>query len=491
MGKKSSGFASNVLKLTGGNIVAIGITVLVTPVLTRLYSPEAFGLAALFASITGIIGVVACLRYELAILLPKDDGDAANVLGVSLIAVALMVGVSGLLVVLCRGPILRALEAEELASYIWLIPVAVLFGGVFLALNYWNLRTKLFGRLAIARTAQSAATNGSQLVLGLIGLACVGSLIWSAVVGAAIVALILAVLIWRDEGKLFRTSMRLGKTLECVKRYRKFPLIDFWGSLLGAASQGLPVLILGVYFAEGVVGQYAIARRVIYLPMTLIGAAIGRVFFQRAAEAHSKGEDLTAVVEKVFRRLVMLALLPSLLAILTGREWFVLIFGSNWAEAGVFVQILGVWMFFWFVSSPLTVLFAVFERLELAFIVHVVLFVARVVPLVIGGVLGNVYLALSLFAGSGVLVYGGLAIWCMALVGVSIFSQLRMVCQEAFHAIPVAGVVLLLKIGLKAPTWLVLTASAVGLLAYGALLFRRDPELSSYLRTLMRRSGSH
>ena len=78
-------FASDVLKLAGGTAFAQALAILASPLITRLYGPEAFGLAALFTSIVGIVGVVACLRYELAIMLPKRDEEAANLLGLSLL----------------------------------------------------------------------------------------------------------------------------------------------------------------------------------------------------------------------------------------------------------------------------------------------------------------------------------------------------------------------------------------------------------------------
>lgn len=92
----SSSFCSNVLKLTTGSVFAQALGILVAPIVTRLFAPEAFGIAALFASIAGVISVVACLRYELSIMLPETDEDAANLLGVSLCCVLIVTIVSGL-----------------------------------------------------------------------------------------------------------------------------------------------------------------------------------------------------------------------------------------------------------------------------------------------------------------------------------------------------------------------------------------------------------
>src|SRR5690554_2501445 len=87
---KPSAFATDVLKLVTGTTLAQIIVVLTSPLLTRLYGPEAFGFYALFASITGILGVIACMRYELAIMLPKTDEEAANLLGLSLLSVTVI-----------------------------------------------------------------------------------------------------------------------------------------------------------------------------------------------------------------------------------------------------------------------------------------------------------------------------------------------------------------------------------------------------------------
>jgi len=91
---RSSSFAGDVLKLVTGTTIAQIITIVASPILTRLYGPEAFGFFALFTSITSIIGVIACIRYELAIMLPKSDEEAANLLGLCFLCVAMVSGLT-------------------------------------------------------------------------------------------------------------------------------------------------------------------------------------------------------------------------------------------------------------------------------------------------------------------------------------------------------------------------------------------------------------
>jgi lipopolysaccharide exporter len=142
---RSPSFATDVLKLVTGTTFAQVVTILASPLLTRLYGPEAFGFLALFTSITSIIGVVACMRYELAIMLPKTDEEAANLLGLCLLCVAVVSGLTVPALYFGGDALLSLLRAPGLAPYLILVPVFVFISGVFLALSNRNSCAKRFG----------------------------------------------------------------------------------------------------------------------------------------------------------------------------------------------------------------------------------------------------------------------------------------------------------------------------------------------------------
>ncbi|MDC1200166.1 oligosaccharide flippase family protein, partial [bacterium] len=85
----SSEFSKNVLTLMTGTTISQAIPLAATPILTRIYTPEDFGVLALFSSITAILGLLATGKYEMAILLPKDDKDALNIVYLSVILSAI------------------------------------------------------------------------------------------------------------------------------------------------------------------------------------------------------------------------------------------------------------------------------------------------------------------------------------------------------------------------------------------------------------------
>ncbi|MBW1834318.1 MAG: oligosaccharide flippase family protein, partial [Deltaproteobacteria bacterium] len=409
--KPSSSFASNVLKLVTGSVFAQGLGVLVAPIVARLFAPEAFGVAALFTSITGIMGVVACLRYELAIMLPKTDEEAANLLAVSLFFVFIITGISVLIIFFAGDVIVGLLNSPDLKKYLWLVPITVFVTGIFTALNYWNSRTKHFGRLSIARVVSSVVAQTTKLGAGFAGFVSGGVLIGTGILGQIVSTVVLGGQIWRDDRHLFKASIRWKKMIAGMKRHKKFPIYNTWSALLNTASQQLPTIMLAFYFSPKIVGFYALGKTVLSMPMNMVGGAVAQVFFQKASEAHNRTGNLSQVVEEVFKRLVSLGIFPILLLTLIGEDFFIVAFGARWAEAGVYMQILGLWIFFQFISSPISTLFAVLEKQHYGLFFNSILLVTRAMSLIIGGMTGDVKFTLFLLASTGVACYGSLCFW--------------------------------------------------------------------------------
>ena len=76
--KTDKNINKNIFILFTGSTLAQLIPIAIAPILTRLYSPEEFGLLAIFISLAAIFSPIASLRYELSILLPKSNSDAKD-----------------------------------------------------------------------------------------------------------------------------------------------------------------------------------------------------------------------------------------------------------------------------------------------------------------------------------------------------------------------------------------------------------------------------
>jgi lipopolysaccharide exporter len=477
----SSSFTGNVLKLVSGSVIAQGLGILVAPIVTRLFAPEAFGVAALFVSIASIIGMVACLRYELSIMLPESDEEAANLLGLSLICVMIVTSISALIIFFAQDALINLFNVQSLRKYLWLIPVAVLLAGISMALNSWNSRTKHFGRLSIVRVISSFIMQTTKLTAGFAGYVSGGVLILTGILGSLISTLILGCQTWRDDSHLLKSSLQWKEIGFGIKRYKKFPLIDVWGGLLNVISLQMPVLLLSAFFTPAIVGFYALGAAVLRMPMNIVGSAIAQVFYQKASEEKNKGE-VSEIAINTYKRLVALGLFPLFMLCIVGQDLFSVAFGHNWIEAGLYIQILAPWLFFTLISSPLSTLFLVFERQGSLFFMHSTIFLTRFISLYIGGILGNVHIALGLFSLTGVFVYGWLTYWNMKLAGISFYVFVAIPFKYFCYFCPVALSLLFIKYYFSISSIILLIVSGLMVCCYELIILSKDNDLRMYLK---------
>ena len=485
----SSGFIANVGKLVSGNAFAQALGILVLPVLTRFFSPDAFGVAALFTSFTGVLGVIACLRYELAIMLPETDEEAANILGVCIVAVITVCILIAIIIGFADEAIVSLLNAPELKPYLWLIPVSVFFSGIFLGLSYWNARAKRFGRLSIAQVLSSVGSQTTKLVAGFVGFLSAGALIGASILGVAVSASVLGGSTWRHDNRVFSSNIRWSRMIRGLKQYRKFPLFGTWSILLNTMSQQLPVWILSIYFSATEVGYYSLGRIILGAPIVLIGGAVSQVFYQKAVEVKDNRRDLPLAVDVVFSRLVSLGIFPLLLLTLIGGDLFSVVFGTQWVEAGVYAQILALWIFFQFISAPLSTVFSVLERQGSMLIFNIILFISRLVSLLLGGMTGDIYLTLILFAGTGVACYVFLCCWIIMLSGLPISRGIAVLCKYGLSSMFLLLSIPLIKWWWDLTSIWILLIGLVLSMVYYIWVINQDAELRKMSHMVMHRVG--
>lgn len=481
---RNTSFLGDVLRLVSGTGIAQIICIASAPVLTRLYAPEAFGISALFASLSGVISVVACMQYEAAIVLPDNDREAANLFGVSLCFSFLIAALTFLLVRVGGSYILQWIRMPGLTPYLLLLPVVVLISGVFTSLNFWNTRIKHFTRLSIARCANQLTGTSATLGAGFSGYPYGSTMIVAGVGSQFVATVILGGQTWRGNGKFFLNNIRWREMLLGLKRYKKFPIYSSWAVLLNTASWQLPAFMFGAFFSPDIVGFYSLGFRILQMPMSLIGVAISHVFIQRAAQAKLEGV-LAPLVEDLFKRLIVISLFPMLTLTVVGQDMYVVFFGKGWSEAGVYTQILSIWAFFWFISSPLTSLFCVLELQEFELGIQIAIFISRFIALWAGGVLGSARIALFLFAASGALVYGYMGLAIITKAGVPWLKMIRVILFNAALFIPAGGILSSLKFFDTEP-WILVIVSFGLLGCYLLYALKKEP----YIRKIFSRQGA-
>ena len=157
----------NSAKLLSANVIAQAIGLLVYPILTRLYSPEDFGLLNLFLSIGGVLVLLSTAEYQYAIVLPKKDEDARGLVHICGLLLLITTGFV-LLSVPFSKPIAHLFNTPELANWYWLMPLFVLTMGLWNILNYWYIRRKQFGAISRYQISQSVLSSIMKIGIGCI-----------------------------------------------------------------------------------------------------------------------------------------------------------------------------------------------------------------------------------------------------------------------------------------------------------------------------------
>ncbi|WP_223701281.1 lipopolysaccharide biosynthesis protein [Sutcliffiella deserti] len=397
---KKGSFAKNVAVLMSGTAISQGLLVAAAPILSRLYDPASFGIFTLFSSIVIILSVIATWRYELAIVLPKEDEDASNVLFVSMICVGLTTIVSIILVLLLGDMFSQAMGSPELKPWLWWLPVSIFASGVFQSLNYWYTRKQHFGRVASSKALRSVGTLGVQIPMGLLYATPLG-LVIGYVVGHIVSFITLLAHFMKQYKEPVKQSISVENSKKVAKEYKDFPKFSAPQAFINSLSQNIPAFLLAFYFGPEVVGLYSLSHRLLNMPITLIGQSVKQVFLQKASHAFNHNENVYRILIKATAGLAVIGFIPSIIIAIWGKPFFAFTLGSEWYEAGGYAQWMILWLFVGFVNSPSFVVIQVYGYQKYLMYYEILLFIARTLTIVIGGLYYTALTSIALYSVAG------------------------------------------------------------------------------------------
>lgn len=345
---RNSEFLRNTFQLVLGTGIAQLITILVSPVITRLYSPDDFGSFSFFVAVVGGFVLIATLRYELAIVYTHEEKDAVNVFVISsaiTIAVSLFLLIAVTLLWFLYPPY-RTIE-PFLQKAFFILPVMVLFLGAANILQNWLVRQKRFRTISISKVINSFTNNGLVLVFGLAGTGVWGLLTGNFIALVLFVSyLILRVFIIDRSRRAFYDPSSI-KPL--ARRYKDLPTSNTLQAIIELLQSNGIIYLCRIFFTSSTVGLYSLSVRVLQAPLWLVGSSISQVYMKEAAETVNNKGNLRASLMKTIKFSGMLSLPIMVVLILAGPWLFSFVWGKSWYEAGVYARILAPWMFFDFI----------------------------------------------------------------------------------------------------------------------------------------------
>lgn len=398
-----SAFARNVLTLMTGTTFAQAIPVMISPILTRLYSPQEFGVFAFYLALVSVLSVLATGRYELAIMVPRKERGAAAVTVIALSASVLVGAILFLVVALFGREIATLFNMSEHYQLFYWVPLSVILMASYQALNYWCNRRSYYRKMATARMSQSISMSAAQVGAGYAGIGVFG-LLGGAIAGHFSAFVFLLVRVLKSDRQAFgRLSFSILRAM--ARRYVDFPKYLIAAHSLNMASFQAPIIALGSMFGSGVSGFFMLTQRVIGAPMSIVASAIGDVFRQEASRAYLEAGQCKEVYTKTFLRLLCIAIPAFPIFFIIAPDLFALVFGESWRVSGEYARILTPMFFLQFVTSPLSSMYMLAQKQRLDLIWQFFLFLLIVSAFIFAYLLDDIQAGLYFYSFSYSVMY--------------------------------------------------------------------------------------
>ena len=368
--KPKSEFSRNVLTLMTGTTIAQAIPIAISPILTRIYTPENFGVFAIFIAISSIFGSIANARYEQAIMLPKKDEDAINIFALSFIITIILSLLLLICVVVINNFYTELIDNKEILFWLYFIPLSVLLTGVYNILNYFNNRKQNYSDIANATITKSIVSATIQLLFGLLKSGVMG-LIGGQLISNFFANLKLIKNITNEKELLF--SIKKLKLIAVAKKYRNFPKYSLLAVLANTFSVHFTNILISSFYSISTLGFYSLVQRVLGMPTALIGGAIGQVFFQEATKEKQRTGKITHTFTSTFIKLLVLGFPTFGILFFIIEDLFALVFGEEWRIAGVYAKVVIPLFFIKFISSTLSKTLIIFEKQKSELLINLLL----------------------------------------------------------------------------------------------------------------------
>ncbi|MEA2538586.1 MAG: hypothetical protein QOF11_2820 [Chloroflexota bacterium] len=470
--------ARNLAVVGGGTALGQGSIVLASPLLARLYDPQAFGLLSVYTAVISVLLAVASLRFDLAIPTADDVDEAVHLLALSVLLALLASAALGLVVLVWGGQLAAGLGAAPLTPSLWVLPVALLVAGIAQALASLAIYQRSFSALGRMRASQGLAQVIAQVALGLAHAGPVGLLLGDL----AGRTLGIEQLVSSLRGPLRSTAWSWRSMVRYGRARWGFARVMTVASVINMISLQIPFLLIPVLFDLDSTGQFFLAYRVLVLPASLVAAAVSQVFFGEASLRRADPRRLHDLAHSVSVSLFAFSIPTYAIVMVCGQALIQTVFGSQWQEAGQLAQVLAPSLVLWAVASPISALLLIGrrERESLAFTAAEL--VVRAGALLIGAAVHSLLVGIVILSAAGVLLSLA-SVWrFLRVAGVTLGQLVGPALRIAALTAPFALIVGV--VGVIAPAVVPLVAGLGWAIAFG-LAARFSPETRALL------SGTH
>jgi O-antigen/teichoic acid export membrane protein len=309
-------------------------------------------------SIASVISVIATARYEFAIILPKKDKDAINIVFLSLLISIFISLITFIIILFFDDKIVESLGEQKILYWLYFIPITVLLTGFYQSFSYWHNRKKQYKNISLNLINRSGTTASVNLIMGF-GKIGNGGLIVGSILGQFFATIMLGILTFKDTRKFFLNINKL-KMIALAKIYKKLPIYNLPNALLDNLKMLIIYVLISKLFTNQALGQFSLSWKILQTPMALIGTSLAQVLYQKIATLDTK--ELNRIIKIFLFKATCIGFPIFTIIYFFSENIFSFVFGEEWKLAGSISSILAPWLFINFLTSPLATIFILLKR---------------------------------------------------------------------------------------------------------------------------------
>jgi O-antigen/teichoic acid export membrane protein len=352
-------FNKGLLQILFGSILSQILPFFLLPFLTREVGSEVMGDYSLYLSIYSILIIFSTLRYDLAIVVEKDQENSKKLVGVSIV-ISFFISILLMVFVLLFNEYLWD-KLNTIGNYLFLLPISIFMGTLMqLCINVFN-RNAHFLKISIIKLL--FALISSILPFLFIYFDVQSNAIINSFIIGQLASAIFALIYLKDYlnfNELYHFFDR-----KILSLHKEYPLVNLPSSLLDSIAGAMPLLYITSVFGSSEAGFFSLMNRVLMIPSSLIQFTFATYFFGRFAELNRKGENFRKYLFTTILVLISILIVPFLILMIAGSDVFIMIFGEEWLKSGKFTEIYSMAALLKTVISPFILTFAVLNKLKI------------------------------------------------------------------------------------------------------------------------------
>jgi O-antigen/teichoic acid export membrane protein len=414
--KQKGSFTRNFSYVFSGKIVIVLFSVLTTPILTRIYSPEAYGYFAFANTIAVNFSIISTFGFPQALVLKHHPTQFYNLTAATIALCFLMLIVFTPLMILTFDFLVpfnftdgKALYIASVITFCFLLSMLQIFP----KWNVWRSQFKLAGTINVIVNGGGRAAS---LGFGFLARGFPYGILAGEIIGKVLgVLLNVLINVWREWPAIV-ASVSPRRMRVMVRKYRDYPKFVLTGNYLVVLTAHLPLLIFPFFFDIKSVGQFSLAMGLLSLPSILLIQPMSTLLQNKLASIDQTNvKHFGSVVDRAVFGLYAISVLPFSIVIVFGAEIFSLVLGQIWFTSGIYAGILAIGVLFDMMSTMACNALLVNEKRKMFFLLNGAQLAATLIALLPGVIFDDLLLA----------VYG-IAISKLLTAGASLYHVFRL-----------------------------------------------------------------